>query len=118
MLDRRDRSPRALAGPASKAIVTAVILLVAAVANGHSFAEDKSPSASLPPWKQGGIPVNPDMVRTFDTSSCALAAGGIVCPVIGPSAIFVLTPEEFQALQNAKHPSQTELDETKKALVQ
>ena len=117
MLDKRDRSPRAVAGPASKAIVTSVILLVAALPNEHSFAEDQSRSTSLPPWCSGGRCSNPDLVHPIDLSLCAPGAGGIWCPSTAPQAIYVLTPEEFQLLQNAKHPSQAELDEAKKALV-
>jgi hypothetical protein len=117
MFDRRNRSPKVVAFPASKDVVTAVILLVVAVANRHASAEDLSPSSSVPPWKGGGRPVNPEIIRTFDLSSCARAGVSIVCPDTSPQAIYALTPEEFNALQNAKHPSQTDLDAATKALV-
>jgi len=115
MFDRPNRSRQAIAGQASKAIVAAVILVIAV--NGHSFAQDRSPSESLDLWKGGGRPINPDIVHPFDISTCARAGGSIVCPDTSLKNVYVLTPEEFNALQNAKHPSQTDLDAATKALV-
>jgi hypothetical protein len=58
------------------------------------------------------------MVHAMDLSLCSPGAGGVWCPSTAPlTTIYVLTPQEFQALENAKHPSQTELDEAKKAFV-
>jgi hypothetical protein len=125
MFDKLNRSSKAAAGPPSKAIVTAFVFLVAAVANGHSFAQNQSPPSDTPPWCQGGRCGNPEIVRPIDLSLCSPGAGGVVwCPstdpltTTAPLTINVFTPEEFQALKNTKHhPSQTEVDEARKALV-
>jgi hypothetical protein len=105
-----------------KGAVIIFSLLLAALANGHLFAQDRPPSASQHtscpgncPYCPGGHCVNPDMVHPFDVSSCFQATGDYWCPAIAKPDAYVLTPEEFQALQSAKHLSPSELDEAKKA---
>jgi hypothetical protein len=115
------RSSKTVVDPEIKSIATVFIFLVAATANGQSFAQVKAPSSGTPPVCEGGRCSNSE-VFPLDVSLCSPGPGGFLCPSTNSKekqpTITVLTTEQFDALQNIRRPSQTDIEEAHKSLAQ
>jgi hypothetical protein len=116
MTKRRNQWRGVSTGVTAQGAATILSLLLLTLANGHLFAQERSPSAIQGPC--GNCPylcvnrqcINAEIAQPLDLSVCAPVSAHYVCIDKKTSNVFVATPEQY----NAKPMTPGELEQFKK----